>query len=142
MNLEKINQTVENYKKLESRCEDVFHKLCELDSKEYSSHRYIDKISIEMDSVGIVCDNSWGGCTDYTYYSFPIEWLTFDDVELEKVVEAKKIEREELKRKLEEEKKEKERLEREETEYQKYLSLKKKFETHTGSNTVLTTRIK
>jgi hypothetical protein len=128
MNLERINKIAEEYKELESLCEDVFHKLCELDSKEYSSHRYVDKISIEMDSVDIVCDDSWGGCTDYAYYSFPLEWISFDGDKLAEVVEAKKIEREERKRKLEEKKREEERLEKEEREYQKYLSLKKKFE--------------
>jgi nitrogen fixation protein len=128
MNLERINQIVEDYQKLEEMVKETFSKLCELDSKKYSSHRYIDKISIEMGIVDVTCDNSWRGCTDYAYYGFPIEWLTLDDVELEKVVEAKKIEREAEKRRKEEKKREEERLEREEREYQKYLSLKKKFE--------------
>jgi hypothetical protein len=128
MNIRTINQIVENYKKLESLCEDVFHKLCELDSSVYSLHGGIEQIYIEETSIDITCDDSWGGCTDYAYYSFPLEWISFDGDKLVEVVEAKKIEREELKRKLEEEKKEKEKLEREEKEYQKYLSLKKKFE--------------
>jgi hypothetical protein len=128
MNLERINQIVEDYQKLEERIKETFSKLCELDSSVYSLHRGIEQIYIERNSVDITCDSSWGGCTDYAYYSFPIQWLTFDDTQLENVVNAKKIEREELKRKLEEEKKETERLEREEREYQKYLSLKKKFE--------------
>jgi hypothetical protein len=128
MNLERINQIVEDYQKLEERIKETFSKLCNIDNKTYHSHRGITQIFIEETSIDITCDDSWGGCTDYAYYSFPIEWLTLDDVELENVVEAKKIEREELKRKLEEEKKEKEKLEREEREYQKYLSLKKKFE--------------
>jgi hypothetical protein len=113
---------------LETLCKDVFHKLCELDSKEYSSHRYIDKVSIEMGNVDVICDNSCSGCTDYEYYSFPLEWISFDGDKLVEVVEAKKLEREEEKRRKEEKKREEERLEREEREYQKYLSLKKKFE--------------
>jgi hypothetical protein len=128
MNLERINQIVEDYQVLEERIAETFSKLCELDSSVYSLHRGIERIYIERNSIDITCDNSWGGCSDYEYYNFPMEWLTFDDTELEEVVKAKKIEREELKRKLEEERKEKERLEREEREYQKYLSLKKKFE--------------
>jgi len=128
MNLKRINQIVEDYQKLEERVKETFSKLCNIDNKTYYSHRGITQIFVEETSIDITCDDSWGGSVDYAYYSFPIEWLTLDDVELEKVVEAKKIEREELKQKLEEEKKEKEKLEREEREYQKYLSLKKKFE--------------
>ncbi len=128
MNLERINQIVEDYQKLEEMVKETFSKLCNIDNKTYHSHRGIIQIFIEETSIDITFDASWGGSVDYAYYSFPIEWLTLDDVELEKVVIAKKIEREELKQKLEEEKKEKEKLEREEREYQKYLSLKKKFE--------------
>jgi nitrogen fixation protein len=128
MNLERINQIVEDYQKLEEHVKKTFSKLCELDSSTYSLDRGIEQIYIERNSIDITCDDSWGGSVDYAYYSFPIEWLTLDDIELEKVVEAKKIEREELKRKLEEEKQEREKLEREQREYQKYLSLKKKFE--------------
>jgi hypothetical protein len=127
MKLAKINQIIEDYHKLEERVEEVFSKICEID-KEYSIHRGIEKIYLERENVDITCDNSWGGCVDYEYYSFPIVWLSFDNDMLVEVVEAKKIEREELKRKKEEEKTEKERLEREEREYQKYLSLKNKFE--------------
>jgi hypothetical protein len=128
MNLERINQIVEDYQKLEEHVKKTFSKLCILDTKAYHLCRGVEKIYFEENTVDLTCDNSWAGHTDYEYYSFPIEWLTFDDIELKEVVEAKKIEREELKRKLEEEKKEKEKLEREEREYQKYLSLKKKFE--------------
>jgi hypothetical protein len=128
MNLDRINQIVEDYQLLEERVAETFSKLCKLDSSTYYLHRGIEQIYIEGNTIDITCDSSWGGCTDYEYYSFPIEWLTFDDIELKEIVEAKKIEREKLKRKEKEERTEKERLESEEREYQKYLSLKKQFE--------------
>jgi hypothetical protein len=128
MNLEKINQIVEDYTELEKNAIKTFSKLCILDTKAYHLCRGVEKIYFEENTVDVTCDNSWAGHTDYEYYSFPIEWLTFDDIELKEVVEAKQIEREEIQRKLDEEKKETERLAREAREYQKYLSLKKKFE--------------
>jgi len=127
MELTKINQIIKDYHTLEERVVEVFSKMCEIDA-EYSMYRGIENIYLERDVVDITCDNSWSGCVDYEYYSFPIEWLSFTNEILVENIEAHRVKREEDKHKKDEEKKEKELLEREEMEYQKYLKLKEKFE--------------
>jgi hypothetical protein len=128
MNLESIRKTISDYNDLRELAESVFKLMCEFDSKTYSTHRYVNEISFERETVYVTCDNSWGGCTDYSYYEFPLDWIVMDKEQLERiVVESRKIREEHSKLKREQELEAK-RLEDAEREYQKYLKLKEKFE--------------
>jgi len=128
MNLESIRKTISDYNGVRELAKSTFKLMCEFDSKTYSTHRYVNEISFERETVYVTCDNSWGGCTDYEYYEFPLDWIVMDKEQLFRiVVQARKIREEQAKLKKEQEL-EKKRLEDEEREYQKYITLREKFE--------------
>ena len=127
MEKNEIQEIISNYSKLKELTRSKIEVIQKYDS-EFSTLRGIENIRYYDELVGVACDNTCRGCYDSHYFTFPVEWLTIQDSDLEKVVtDNKKLRMEaELNKKLERQKKieeEKEKKEREE-----YEKLKKKFE--------------
>lgn len=71
---------------------------------------------------------SYGPCSSFFSFTFPVAWLAETDAELERLVAVEKELREEKERKAEEEGRIKEKREKERRELEQYQKLKAKFE--------------
>lgn len=127
MSINKIKTILNDYEWLLKFTEDRIKIIEKYDNK-YNTLLGILRISFEDDLVHVECDNSAMGCYDTHGFSFPIEWLGYEDVfELAEIVFDEKIKREE---KLLEAKKERELKLKEESEkkdIETYLKLKEKY---------------
>jgi len=129
--IEEINQIISVYKDLISLVERKIPILEEVDRQEYGTRRGIEMISFDEGEVDVRCDDSYGDYPRDYWFSFPIEWLTLLDADLEKAaieerdsrLEKERIAKEEYYKKIKEELEEEARKERE-----KYEELKAKFE--------------
>lgn len=124
MNLEKINEIINNYNKLQSLVETKIEFIKKLNSQ-YSTKKGIEEISFDEENVLVKCDDSCRGCYSYFLFTFPIIWLSKPDDELEKLVVTQKELKEEEERKIKEEKqlKEKELAKQKELEQHKSVVL-------------------
>lgn len=130
MEQSEIKRIVSEYDNLYLLAEEVCEKLNKLDGDVYNTGRYIDDISFVVDEekVCVSCDNSYRGCDDDTFFSFPMSFLSMTDEELEKGVLVEKQRREEEEKIRREKEQEEQRLDHERRERLQYERLKKKFE--------------
>ena len=123
-----INKIISDYHNLIALTKSKISEIEKLDFF-YNTNRGVEKISFDLkeEIVEVVVDYSYRGCTDYDYFSFPIEWINKEGEELEEVVNLAKIEREELQRKKLEDKVQKDLEAQEKKELEQYNKLKEKF---------------
>jgi len=127
MTKEEIELVIINYDKLIKLAKEKINVIQELDNK-YNTARGIEEISFEGNMVYVKCDDSCRGCYDSLYFNFPIDYLSIDNQELQKIViNAKELEIE-SKRIAEEEKQLKEKQATALRELEQYRKLKAKFE--------------
>lgn len=127
MNIEQINKILSDYEELISLVKSKVSVLEPLDN-EYLTYEGILDISIRnyiFPLITVKCDI---GYYEFTTFSFPLDWLTIPDDELEEMVKTDKENR--IKKETEElERREQEKQKKEEQrEFEKYLALKAKFE--------------
>lgn len=127
MNLKQIKEIITNYDKLYALAESKIKVIEKLDSQ-YNTARGVEEISFDGDVVWVKCDDSCRGYYSSLSFTFPIDWLSKTDAELEELVVIARELKLEKERKAKEEKQLKEKKEAEKRELEQYQKLKAKFE--------------
>lgn len=86
MTIESINLIIENYTKLNNLVKDKVKILQANDSDMYNIMHGINDISFEDQLVYCTCDYGISGDLEVYTFSFPIEWLSLDDIQLKNVI--------------------------------------------------------
>lgn len=126
MNKEQIEEIISNYSKLNALAKSKIKLIEEIDSQ-YDTARGIEDIEIDLHEVCVRCNDSCRGHYDYFIYTFPTEWLSKSDSELQEIVLNEKKLREERELRKKEEKRLEENRKKEQMELELYEKLKVKF---------------
>lgn len=127
MDTKQINEILDNYNKLIILADDKIGIMGEADIQ-YSTLKGIEEIDFVGDEVWVKCDDSYRGCADSHYFSFPISFLSTPDDELKETVIRTKELRIEAEKRAKDDAEQKRKEAQERAEFERYNELKVKFE--------------
>lgn len=95
MKLEEIKDLLTKYDNLVELVKSKVLIMEKVDTERYNTCKGINHVNFYEDYICVECDDSSMGCYDCFSFSFPLYFLTLDDLRLENEVEKQKKEREE-----------------------------------------------